>query len=142
MSKTENKPKVSIEEANNVFNQLETTGQSAVSFEEAFEMLQNAPDGSLENLSRSYFKFDKQGDYYFVVQGLSTMKKDDKVVEVVEMMNKEKEQFINGDQVFVTAVRKLTTIPCFVKVVYKGDVRNNKGTYKNLEVHTFSGNTQ
>lgn len=132
------KEEISVEQAQEAFNQLATTGNAPVSFEEAFDILNGTPDAALTELAASYFSFDKVGQVEgFVVEGFNTMEKDGKKVEIVQLRNRDGESFVNGDKVLVSACKRLGQLPMFVKVTYRKDIKSDKGTYKDLSVKTF-----
>ncbi len=101
-----------------------------------FDALENSTEW--KEISREYFAFKEKGAYYFKLTGLSTMEKDGKTIEVVELENKAGDLLLNGDKVLVTSCKKLNP-PVFIKVVYLEDRTTAQGTYKNLEVHAFAG---
>lgn len=128
----------SLKDAQETFNQL-ITGQTApLTFEQAFDMLATSPDAALSELAVEYFSFDKPGQVVnFVVEGHGSFEKDGKIVEVVNLRDREGKQYINGDKVLVSATKRLNQLPAFVKVTYVKDQKSDKGTYKELSVKTF-----
>lgn len=132
------KEKVSLEQAQNAFNQLATTGNAPVSFSEAFDLLDGAPEAALQELAASYYTFEKVGETVgFVVEGFTMMEKDGKQIEVAQLRNRDGESFINGDKVLVSACKRLGQLPMFIRVTYRKDIKSDKGTYKDLSVKTF-----
>lgn len=132
------KKEISLEEAQEAFNRLATTGNASVTFEEAFDLLDGANDNALQELAAGYFTFEKVGETTgFVVEGFDTFQKDGKTVEVVKLRNRNGESFVNGDKVLVSACKRLGWLPMFVKVHYRGDLKSDKGSYKDLSVKTF-----
>lgn len=127
-------------QAAEVFNKLATTGTAAMTYEQAFEMLENTPTKYLVSLSQEYFKFPKIGVYSFIAEGLSHVEMQGKNIEVVKLRDKEGTAFINGDKVLVSAVKRLEVLPAFIRVDYTGDKKNATGSYKELEVTTFPVN--
>jgi len=133
------KKDASLKDAQETFNALMLGQQTGVTYEQAFDMLADAPDAALKELSSEYFKFDQVGkSYNFVAEGLDTFQdKDGKDVEVVKLRDRDGNTFVNGDKVLVSAVKKLTTVPAFIKVTYLRDAQSARGTYKELSVKTF-----
>lgn len=109
---------------------------SGVSLDQAFDIMMS-DKANLESLSSEYFKFDKKGEYGFIVEGFDTVTIQEKPVEIVKLRDREGKQLINGDKVLVSACKRLKQLPAFVKVTYKADIKNATGTYKDLEIQTF-----
>lgn len=110
--------------------------QYGVSIEQAFDIMMS-DTANLESLSSEYFKFEKKGEYGFIVEGFDTVSIQDKPVDIIKLRDREGRQLINGDKVLVSACKRLKQLPAFVKVTYKGDIKNATGTYKDLEIQTF-----
>lgn len=133
-------PAITGEAAQQAFNDLAVSGESAVSFEQAFDMLENCNPEQLQELTQEYFSFDKPGQIIsFVVEGFDTATIQAKPVEVVKLRSKDHAAFINGDKVLVSSCKRLKLLPAWIRVEYKGDIKNATGTYKNLIVKTFPG---
>ena len=121
-----------------VNNSLVLGGEAVegVTFEQAFDIMMS-DSANLESLSTEYFKFEKKAEYGFIVERIETAVINEKQVQIVKLRDKEGRQLINGDKVLVSACSRLKQLPSFIKVKYKGDIKNNTGTYKDLEVLTF-----
>jgi hypothetical protein len=138
MSKTTETKAIAPHEAQDAFNDLITTGHSKLTYEEAFDALDETESG-LVDLTQDYFTFDKPGqEISFVVEGFDMVMLAGKQVEVVKLRNREGQALINGDKVLVSSCKRLTRLPAWVKVCYKNDTKNAAGTYKNLIVRTFA----
>lgn len=108
-----------------------------VSKEEAFKIMAGAKIENLEELTSEYFNFEKVGVYDFILTGFTVARIEGKEVECVTMENEKGESLINGNAVLVNSAKKVSTMPCFLKVNYVGDVKTKAGSYKNLKVYTF-----
>lgn len=131
----------SLKDAQDSFNQLMVTGQAPCSFDEAFEMLDKADMSALVDLSQEYYKFEnmQEGEAVsFVCTGFGEFVKDEKVVPIVQLTDKEGRNFINGDKMLYSQCKRLSQLPAWIKVIYEGTQKNASGTYKKLRVVTFN----
>lgn len=113
-----------------------------VSRDQIFDIIEN-DDTALQSLNSEYWKFeDTQKNktlVFFITDVNSTAELDGRAVPVIKFEDREGNQFINGDTVFVGACKRLQQIPAFVKVRYKGLQRSaGKKDYKNFDVLTFA----
>jgi len=132
------KKDLSLAQAAETFNNLQTSGDAPATHDEAFALLESAPDAALSELSSDYFKItEKNVPYHFLFHGFEEMEKDGKKVKVVKLTTKDGAQVINGDIVLVGACEKLTTVPAYIRVVYLNDAGASGKQYKNLSVKTF-----
>lgn len=130
--------KPTTQDAAETFNQLAVQGNAALTYDQAFEMMENADDKDLQALTSDYFAFDKPGQVVsFVVLGFDTATLQGKQVEVVKLADKEGKQSINGDKVLVSSCKRLSILPAYIRVTYVKDIKNATGTYKDLLVKTF-----
>ena len=136
---TKEKISISAESANEALNQLAVTGTSerGITAAEAFDILESADGSMMQDLSSEYFKFDKHGEYHFVVESIDTALIQEKQIEVVRMKDREGNNLMNGDKLFVNGCKRLEQLPAYVRVYYTGDVKNKVGSYKTLVVKTF-----
>lgn len=133
------KKELSIAQAAETFNQLQTGGDAPATFDEAFALLENAPDAALSELSSDYFKLtEKNKPYHFLCTGFEEMEKDGKKVKVVKLVDNEGKSYINGDIVLVGACERLQVLPAYIRVVYLNDAGATGKQYKNLSVKTFN----
>lgn len=139
MKKTE----ASLKDAQETFNDLMVKGDAPLKFDEAFEMLDNAPDAVLVSVSQDYFTFEKKDTpVSFVVEKIGTTTMQGKEVEVVYLRTKDGQSYVNGDKVLVSSCKRLNQLPAWIKVTYTGDTKTSVGSYKNLTVKTFpAGNS-
>jgi hypothetical protein len=149
-NKTNNSSKPTAEQLNDDLN-LVHLGQKdlPVSMEEAFDLVEKSDTSKMVELTSTYFNFETKGDYVFIFEGMTTAtlaQKDEtgrmvnKKVEAVSLRNKAGETLINANAVLVNSCKKITSLPCFIKVQYLGDEKaQGGGTYKNLKVVTYPG---
>lgn len=131
---------MTAQEANDAMNELALTGESAITMQEAFKIIEGADKSSLKDVSRQYFKFEEKGEYIFLFTGFSKFSKDGQEVEVVELTDKDGNDYVNGDVMLVGACKRLTQVPAFMYIKYVEDIRSPKGSYKKLIVKTFESN--
>lgn len=130
--------KATAADAAETFNALATTGDAPLTYDQAFEMLDKADDRELQSLSSDYFTFDEVGQKVsFIATGFDTATIQGKDVEVVKLSDKDGKSYINGDKVLVSACKRLSILPAYVRIEYVKDIKNKVGTYKDLAVKTF-----
>jgi hypothetical protein len=125
------------EQAQDAIYDLAVTGSSAITFDEAFELLEGADEKGFVELTSEYFNFDTKGTYNFLCEGISEATIDGKTIEIVKLRNKEGKQLINGNAVLVNSCKRLTVLPAYIRVNYVGEIKNAKGTYKDLQILTL-----
>ncbi|HEX7904828.1 MAG TPA: hypothetical protein VF487_13210 [Chitinophagaceae bacterium] len=127
--------------AANAFNDLLVKGNSSLTYEEAFDLLDRTDDKMLVTLGADYFKFETIGQVNtFVVLAMDKIELKGKEVDVVRLQDREGKVWIAGDSVLVSSCEKLKLLPAWIKVTYNGDKKNTQGTYKDLTVKTFPVN--
>lgn len=131
-----NDPQVTPQQAAGAFNELMLSGQSSsgLSFEQAFDLLDKAPEAAFETLNADYLKFDKEGKYSFIFTGMSTATLDSKTVDVALLSDREGKQYIAAQTTLVSACKKVTTMPCFIRIEYTGKKGTGNNIYQNLIV--------
>jgi hypothetical protein len=131
-----NQPPLSSEDVKTGLNELMLTGEAknGVTYEQAFDILEKANEAQMQNIATDYFNFETKGTFHFMFEGMDTAEIDGKVIDVVRLRNREGKCLINGNAVLVNSLRKVTTLPAMVRVVYESDGKSAKGTYKDLKV--------
>lgn len=116
--------------------------EKPVSDKDLFEAMKNVSEEELQELTSTYFNFKTTGTYHFTVLGLTTAYLDGKTVDAVSLKDEDENLLLNANTVLVNSVRKITTLPCYIRVQYLGDIaaerpNGEKFTYKNLKVLSF-----
>ena len=133
--------KATGDEANKAAYDLIMTGeQQKVSLEEAFDIVEAAKSEEMVDLSSSFLKMELGQRYVFLVRGVEQQMIKGKQVDVVKLENKAGQVFVGGDKMLVDAAKRLTQIPCFMKVYFKEEKSSPMGKYKFLEISTFASN--
>lgn len=130
------KQKVSAEQASQALHELMTVGTTEIpcTYDEALEILENTDPKYLQTLNAEYWKPDAVGTFTFVFEGMDTATIDGKEVEVVKLSGKGGAKFIAGQTVLVNACKKLTTIPAFIYINYRGMKGSGQQKYMDIEV--------
>jgi hypothetical protein len=115
-----------------------------ISMEEAFNLVENASIEDMQELTGSLLKFGGNdglpaGEYVFFFTGMKNVTIDGKLIEGVELKDSHGTTFTNINAVLVNSCKRMTSIPAFIKVIFRGDKKtsDNKNTYKDLSVYTF-----
>lgn len=113
---------------------------AGVSGKDAFEILKNAKDSDLEEITGEYLTFDKIGETkHFLFTAMTTVTIDGKTNEAVELVDENNNKFVYAGAIVVNTLKKLTQVPCYVRLTYKGEEKSKVGTYKVISVKTFPG---
>jgi hypothetical protein len=109
-----------------------------VTLAEAFRILRETKDSELQEMTGEYLSFEKVGetkDLYFT--GLTTLTIDDKTMDAAQFTDETGQNFVYLGVVVVSACKRLTQVPCYVRLKYVSDEKSANGTYKNIRVFTF-----
>jgi len=114
--------------------------ETGVTGKEAFDILKSAKTEELSEVTGDYLTFDKVGQQKdLLFTGMTKVTIDEKTMDAVEFVDEDGKKFVYSGVVVVGACKKLTQIPCYVRLIYKEDVKSASGTYKNIRVLTFPG---
>lgn len=131
-----------IKQAQESLNLLATRGDAPLTFEQCFEILEAADPLLMQDLTAEYFSFEnKQGQaLHFAFMGMTEITIKNKPVTVAKVRDKQGNNFLIGDKVFVQACARIdTALPAFLQVVYTGDKKSDAGTYRDFQIRTFPG---
>jgi hypothetical protein len=125
--------------ASEVNESLALGGQDVgVTGKEAFDIMKNAKDSELTELTGDYLEFKAVGEVKdLLFTGMTHVTIDGKTMDAVELMDERGAKFVYSGIVVVSACKKLTQMPCYVRLIYKEDVKSANGVYKNIRVLTF-----
>ena len=59
-------------------------------------------------------------------------------IDAVSLIDEEGKKWINGSTVLVNSLKKVTTMPCLVRVVTKKMIKSKNGQYLDMEVFVLS----
>lgn len=92
----------------------------------------------LQGLTQEYLQLKEEKTYNMVFTAMSTFKGDSGgEVPAVVLVDEKGGQFINGNTVLVNSLRKVTSLPCLVRVVTGKLVKSASGTGKYLDMEVF-----
>jgi len=133
--------KATGEEANKLaYDMVMTSEEQKITMNEAFDIVEATESNQMVDLSSSFLKMELGKRYVFLVRGVESQMIKGKQVDVVKLENKDGQVFVGGDKMLVDAAKRLTQIPCFLKVFFKEEKSSPMGKYKFLEISTFATN--
>ena len=138
---TTEKKDVSVKDAAEAFNELAVAGESKLTFDEAFSIMENTPDDVFQEVAGSEkIVFEEGMVYNLVAERIeqTTIKGD--AAEVVHLRDKDGQTYVNWDAVLISSIKKVQLLPCFIRVTCRGTIKGAKGDYKDLSVKTFPAN--
>lgn len=108
--------------------------------EEIISSFENVQTSDLQQLNAEYMKMEKDKTYDCIFAGMTTMKGDnDSETEAVLLIDKEGRRLINANTIVVSQLKKVTQLPCLVRLVCHGEKRssNGKNTYTDVDVYVL-----
>jgi hypothetical protein len=127
-----------VQEAHEAMNAIATGRESKLTWQEAFDILEAAPDGALRTINANYLELELGSTYNMVFDGMdvATIQGEDR--EVVKLIDKDGNRYIHGSVVLVNACKRLTQIPTMIRIIVKDKkVKGKEGDYFDLTVKTF-----
>ena len=116
-------------------------GNVTESVSEVLKQFENVDNSQLMSITKEYLSLEEKKTYNFCFMGIETMtNQKGQQVEAVSLIDKDGKQFISGSIVLVSNLKKVTKLPCLVKIVTKSEVQGQNGKYLDLDVYTFAGN--
>jgi len=102
-------------------------------------------DDMLQGLTANYLQMKETTTYNLVFTAMTKFKGDNGgEVDAVELVNEKGEKFINGNTVLVNSLRKVTIMPCLVRIV-TGKLQKSgsgQGKYLDMEVYVLPKTVQ
>lgn len=111
---------------------LENAKETAAQFIKDFS---SVTDDQLQGLTSEYLQLKENKTYNLVFTAMTvfTGQKGGEV-PAVELVNEEGTKFINGNTVLVNSLKKVTHMPCLVRIVTGKLVKSPNGSYLDMEV--------
>jgi len=115
--------------------------QNAAQVLEAFDKV---PTTSLQQLNSEYLKLDENSSYSFIFVGMTTLKGKEgsndaeREYEGVKLVDKAGKTLVSGLTVLVTELKKVTILPCLVKIVTKKETKSSSGMGKYLAMEVYT----
>jgi hypothetical protein len=101
-------------------------------------------DEMLQGLTANYLQLKEGTTYNLVFSAMTKFRGDNGgEVDAVELVNQNGEKFINGNTVLVNSLRKVTVMPCLVRIV-TGKLQKSgsgQGKYLDMEVYVLPKTT-
>jgi hypothetical protein len=118
-------------------NQEKLTFSNAKAEAEAIlsEFEKISSDG-LTGLTQEYLELKQNTTYNLIFTGMSTFKSSEGKgdVEAVLLVDKSAKQYINGNTVLVNSLKRVTAMPCLVRIVTGDMIKSSNGNYKYLDM--------
>lgn len=98
----------------------------------------------LVGLTQEYLNLEENKTYDVIFKGMSEFDGDKGTVEAVLLVGEDGMNYINGNTVLVNSCKKVTKLPCLIRIVTGDYVKSTKGTgkYLSMEVFTLSNNLE
>lgn len=116
---------------------------SKITFDQAWDLAENADATQLEDLTASYLSFDDvaEGEVKnLLFEGMGTATLEGQEKRVAKFKDREGNALISASTVIVGSCSNITTIPTFVRLIYKGKAKNKQGkSYDNVQVFALPG---
>jgi hypothetical protein len=102
------------------------------------EKFESSEDDDLQKLNTDYISFEENTKYNFIFNGMTTMKtQEGEDLQCVVLIDKENVQHINGNKVLVNNLKRVTQIPCFVRIVTGKTIKGKNGSYLDMSVYVL-----
>jgi hypothetical protein len=103
-----------------------------------FKMFEQKETNEMASLTSEYLKMEENKSYSFIFVGMSTFTTDQgEERECARLISKENQSFISGAAVLVSACKKITKIPKFIKIITGGKTKTANGSYISMEVKSL-----
>lgn len=92
----------------------------------------------LQTLTQEYLQLKENTTYNLVFTAMTNFKGEGgKEVEAVVLVDKDASTFINGSTVLVNSLKKVTSLPCLVRIVTGSLQKSSSGAGKYLDMEIF-----
>lgn len=142
MSKKTMPTQEQINQAHESLNLLAIRGDAPLTYEQCFDILEAADPAMMQDLTAEYFSFEGKRDQpqHFAFMGITEITIKNKRVTVAKVRDRNGNNYLIGDKVFVQAVSRIdSALPVFLTVTYTDDKKSDAGTYRDFQVRTFPG---
>ena len=102
------------------------------------------PTSALQQLNSEYLKLEENSSYSFIFLGMTTLKGKEgsndaeREYEGVRLIDKDGKNYVSGLTVLVTELKKVTVLPCLVKIVTKKETKSSSGIGKYLAMEVYT----
>jgi len=103
-----------------------------------FQMFEEKETNEMASLTSEYLKIAENTTYNFIFVGMSTFTTDQgEERECARLVSKENQSFISGAAVLVSACKKITETPKFIRIITGGKTKTANGSYISMEVKSL-----
>jgi len=105
--------------------------------EQASDLLkqfEQVDETQMVGLTADYLEMKENQTYNFIFLGMTTMTNNSKEIPAVELLDKNNKKFIHASTVLVNSLKKVTTLPCLVRIITKTLVKSEAGKYLDMDV--------
>lgn len=102
------------------------------------------PTSALQQLNSEYLKLDESSSYSYIFLGMTTLKGKEgssdaeREYEGVRLIDRDGKNYVSGLTVLVTELKKVTVLPCLVKIVTKKETKSSSGMGKYLAMEVYT----
>jgi hypothetical protein len=106
--------------------------------QDPFEQFEKMDDKDLASITADYLELAVNTKYNFKFMGMTTFTSERQgEVEAVILEDANGARFISGVTVLVNNLKKVTEMPCFVRILTKGKVKTKNGEYLDMDIMTL-----
>ena len=134
---TTKEPVTSLQKAGSVQDELleKLPSEQAKELMKSFEEVK---DEQLQQLTSEYLELLPNKVYNFIFTGVVKFQGKDREIDAVELVNSEGEKGISGLTVLVNSLKKVTQMPCYVRIVTKKkETSGTGGKYLDMDVYVL-----
>jgi hypothetical protein len=114
------------------------TGANAKSVDEMIDALENVSDEHFEDATSEYLELKEGEIFNGLFTGMTTFTNDkQQEIEAVLLTGKENRKYIYAGAVVVGSLKKVTQMPCLIRLTHKGKVKGKNGTYHDIQVQVL-----
>lgn len=111
---------------------------------EVLAAFDKVPTTALQQLNSEYLKLEENSSYSYIFTGMTTLKGKEgsndaeREYEGVKLIDKDGKTYVSGLTVLVTELKKVTVLPCLVKIITKKETKSSSGMGKYLAMEVYT----
>jgi len=122
-----------------VKSESEQDGLSHINAKEAAGVIigtfSNVDESELVSITEDYLKFEEDTTYNMVFVNTTKFTGDrGGEMDAVSLIDEEGKKWINAGTVLVNSLKKVTQLPCLIRIVTKGTIKSKNGQYLDMDV--------
>jgi hypothetical protein len=133
-----------VEQAREAMNNMVIGRESALTWEQAFEILEKAPDEAMNTINGQYLELELGKTYNVVLEGFDTISVTDKFtktkkdVEVVKLRDRNNQLLLCGAATVVSSCKRVEQLPAWIRIIVADKKKKGDGgDYYDTTVKTF-----